>query len=116
MGKQEPIEHWNKAADEAEQAGLQFAARLYRQTARSLEIEAETGLLSAPAVSSPSAAEPFISDAPPAGNNTPRVAVRHAAELAPGTSPADRGANHGSKRSAVNKRQARAAGECRRPL
>lgn len=44
MSKQEAIEQWNKVADEAEKAGLRFAAQMYRNTARSIEIEAETGI------------------------------------------------------------------------
>lgn len=43
MGKQEAIKQWNKVADEASAAGLSFAAAMYRKTARSIEVELETG-------------------------------------------------------------------------
>lgn len=44
-----PVPHpaiagWLQTADEAERAGLTFAANTYRSTARSIELEQETGV------------------------------------------------------------------------
>ncbi|MDD2108997.1 hypothetical protein [Pseudomonas asiatica] len=44
-----PVPHpaiaaWLQAADEAKRAGLTFAANTYRGTARSIELEQETGV------------------------------------------------------------------------
>jgi hypothetical protein len=38
------IAQWLLVADEAERAGLTFAARMYRSTARSIEVEQDTGM------------------------------------------------------------------------
>jgi hypothetical protein len=38
------IAGWLQVADEADRAGLAFAANLYRRTARSIEIGQETGV------------------------------------------------------------------------
>ncbi|AMA46271.1 hypothetical protein [Pseudomonas alabamensis] len=38
------IAAWLQAADQAERAGLTFAANTYRSTARSIELEQETGV------------------------------------------------------------------------
>ncbi|WP_434676193.1 hypothetical protein [Pseudomonas sp. D3-10] len=38
------IAGWLLVADEAERAGLTFAANMYRRTARSIEIKQETGV------------------------------------------------------------------------
>ncbi|WP_175403909.1 hypothetical protein [Pseudomonas sp. 25 R 14] len=38
------IEQWMRAAQEADRAGLSSAANMYRKTARSIEIEQETGV------------------------------------------------------------------------
>lgn len=38
------IAGWLQVADEAERAGLTFAANIYRRTARSIELEQETGV------------------------------------------------------------------------
>ena len=38
------IAQWLLAADEAERTGLTFAANMYRRTARSIEIQQETGV------------------------------------------------------------------------
>ena len=42
------IAGWLQAADEAERAGLTFAANIYRSTARSIEQEQETGVAVCP--------------------------------------------------------------------
>ena len=38
------IAGWLQIADEAERTGLTFAANIYRRTARSIELEQETGV------------------------------------------------------------------------
>lgn len=38
------ISGWLMVADEAERTGLTFAANMYRRTARSIEIQMETGI------------------------------------------------------------------------